>query len=426
MSDVPSRKLQKLETIQASTKISRDFYIGSIKVLNNTYLPKWSGETQAGYDTRVASTKFVNMYAPVIESIAGLVTKKNPTVQGYESIDTKNIDLKNNTLEVFIKDTIKQSLIDGVVFTAAETSTKYNRAFLKNYTYENLYSFRYEDNTLTQIVFREKIEVEDGLFGLKAVDRFIVFRVGGGELWYSEAEGEDPVKKDEWTNSLPEIPVTATITGKTLSVYEIIPKFLDIALLNNVHLNLSSNLANVLGVVGNPVPVFYGQTKEGSVTIGVKDALVFNDRQKEGFEYVEIEGAGVDKLQGDISDTEKQIDKLTFNMLVQDDSNTVIDAEQNQSKNSSFLSDVAAETESSFQKLLEWMILLENKTLSSDALFEMQKDFDLTMIDIKIAYDLLLAREMSRETFYHVLRNGKLPKDFNIEEENQNIESNIV
>lgn len=426
MSDVPSQKIQKLETIQSSTKISRDFYVGSIRVLDNTYLPKWSGETQAGYDTRVASTKFVNMYSPVIESIAGLVTKKNPTVQGYDNIETKNIDLKNNTLEVFIKETIKDSLIDGVVFTAAETSIKYNRSFLKNYTYENLYSFRYEDNTLTQIVFRESIEKEDGLFGLKNVDRFIVFKIGGGEVWYSEAEGEDPTKKDEWSNTLKEIPVAATITGKTLSVYEIIPKFLDIALLNKVHLNLSSNLANVLGVVGNPVPVFYGQTKEGGVTIGVKDALVFGDRQKEGFEYVEIEGAGVDKLQGDISETEKQIDKLTFNMLVQDDSNTVIDAEQNQSKNSSFLSDVAAETESSFQKLLEWMVLLENKTVSNDALFEMQKDFDLTMIDIKIAYDLLLAREMSRETFYNVLKNGKLPKDFNIEDENQNIESDTL
>lgn len=426
MSDVPSQKLQKLQTIQSSTKISRDFYTGSIRVLNNTYLPKWSGETQAGYNTRVASTKFVNMYAPVIESIAGLVTKKNPTVQAYDNIDTKNIDLKNNTLEVFIKETIKDSLIDGVVFTAAETSIKYNRSFLKNYTYENLYSFRFEDNTLTQIVFKESIEKEDGLFGLKNVDRFIVFKIGGGEVWYSEVEGEEPTKKDEWSNTLKEIPVTATITGKTLSVYEIIPKFLDIALLNKVHLNLSSNLANVLGVVGNPVPVFYGQTKEGGVTIGVKDALVFGDRQKEGFEYVEIEGAGVDKLQGDISETEKQIDKLTFNMLVQDDSNTVIDAEQNQSKNSSFLSDVAAETESSFQKLLEWMVLLENKTVSNDALFEMQKDFDLTMIDIKIAYDLLLAREMSRETFYNVLKNGKLPKDFNIEDENQNIESDTL
>lgn len=424
--NTPNTKLQKLQNIQAKTKISRDFYIGSIAVLNNTHLPKWSGETEAGYKTRISSTKFVNMYAPVIDSITGLVTRKNPTVKNYDKLDLKNIDLKNNTLEVFIKDTIKNSLIDGVVFTAAETTQEKNRSFLKNYTFEQLYSFVIENNTLKQIVFREKIEQRDGLFGLNELDRFIVFKQGGGEIWYSQELKGEVKKQDEWTNSLQEIPVAATISGKTLSNFEVIPKFLDIALLNSVHLNMSSNLANVLSVIGNPTPCFFGQVKEGVLSIGVKDALVFTDRQKEGFEYVEIEGKSVDKLQEDLKETEKQIDKLTFNMLVNEESKTVVDAEQNQSKNTSFLSDVAAETESSFQKLLEWMLLLENKTQENDALFEMQKDFDLTIIDLKIAFDMLMAKEMSRETFYKILKDGKLPKDFSIEDENDKIDRETI
>lgn len=424
--NTPNTKLQKLQNIQAKTKISRDFYIGSIAVLNNTHLPKWSGETEAGYKTRISGTKFVNMYAPVIDSITGLVTRKNPTVKNYDKLDLKNIDLKNNTLEVFIKDTIKNSLIDGVVFTAAETTQEKNRSFLKNYTFEQLYSFVIENNTLKQIVFREKIEQRDGLFGLNELDRFIVFKQGGGEIWYSQELKGEVKKQDEWTNSLQEIPVAATISGKTLSNFEVIPKFLDIALLNSVHLNMSSNLANVLSVIGNPTPCFFGQVKEGVLSIGVKDALVFTDRQKEGFEYVEIEGKSVDKLQEDLKETEKQIDKLTFNMLVNEESKTVVDAEQNQSKNTSFLSDVAAETESSFQKLLEWMLLLENKTQENDALFEMQKDFDLTIIDLKIAFDMLMAKEMSRETFYKILKDGKLPKDFSIEDENDKIDRETI
>jgi hypothetical protein len=196
--------------------------------------------------------------------------------------------------------------------------------------------------------------------------------------------------------------------------------------MNKVHLNLESSLANVLGVVGSPVPVFYGQTSENSVTIGVKDALVFADRQKEGFEYVEIEGASVGKLQEKIKETESQIDKLTFNLLMNDNSQTVIDAQQKQSKNTSFLSDIASECESKFERLFKFMLELENKTISKDANFEMQKDFDATYINLEIAFKALLAGQMSRDTFYTVLKTGRLQKDFDIDTENEKIEKDLV
>jgi hypothetical protein len=425
MSDTPNNKIQKLQNVHSYTKLSKDFYIGAIRVLTQTYIPKWKGEDEA-YDIRLATTKFVNLYSPIIDSIVGMVTKKKPTIKSYDSINLEDIDLKNNSIYAFIKSTIKQSLIQGLVFTAVETDTGKNRSYAKNYKYDQLCSYKIKNNVLTQIVFKETIEVEVGKFGAKEQYRYTVFSVGGGSIWYSDSENEVLTEKGTWENSLKEIPIIATITGKELSEYEVIPKFYDIALMNKVHVNMNSNLANILNVVSNPVAMFFGELKEGILTIGVKDALVFKDKKTEGAEYLEAKGYGIAKIQGDIKETELQIDKLTFNMLVSDDSKTTIDAKQNQSKNTSFLNDVALEVESNFIKILNWMLELENKQIPSDATFEMNKDFDLVLMDIETAYKLRMANEISRETFYYVWKNGKLPKDFTIESENQKIERDTI
>ena len=72
------------------------------------------------------------------------------------------------------------------------------------------------------------------------------------------------------------------------------------------------------------------------------------------------------------------------------------------------------------------MLELENKTIPTDANLDMQKDFDATFINIEIAFKALSAGQMSRATCYEVLRTGKLLKDFDITQENKQIESDLV
>jgi hypothetical protein len=425
--DLPNVKFLKLKEITTQTKICEDFYIGAVKVLNKNYLPQWSGEKDAGYKTRIASTTFVNMFAPVVDSIAGLVTKQQPTIVGFDDLDLKNVDLKMNDINTFIKTTIKKSITSGVCFVSAETNKVLNRSFLKRYEYKDLYSYFVEDNMLKQIVFREVIEVQNGSFGVQEQERFIVFKIGGGEIWYSKDGKDGELKKqDEWSNSLKEIPVVSIITGKILTPFEIVPKLLDIAIMNRVHLNMQSNLANVMAKVGNPIPMFWGTFNDEIVVLDGNSALLFGDKQKEGAEYLEIEGLSVDKLIQTIKDAESQIDKLTFNLLLNDNSQTVIDAEEKKAKNTSFLSDIANECDIKFEKLLLWMMELENKNVSSDASFEMLKDFNATYVSIETAFKALSAGQMSRETFYDILKTGKLPKDFDIAKENEKIENDIV
>jgi hypothetical protein len=428
MINTPETQLKKLTNIISKTQICGDFYIGAIKVLNKTYLPIWNGENETAYSERVASTSFANMYAPVVDGLTGLVTKKEPIAKGFDNIDLKNIDLKHNDLASFIKRTIQKSITNGISFVSAETNTTLNRAYLKRYDYKNLYSYKEQNGFLTQIVFKDTIEVADGEFGLMEQERYIVFKIGGGEIWYADADGKDTAvkKQSEWVNTLKEIPIVPVITGKILTPFEIVPKLLDIAILNKVHLNLESNLSNVLGIVGNPVPMFFGTFTEDKVVFGVKDALLFTDKKTEGAEYLEIKGTSIGEIQKKINLTETQIDKLTYSMLINEDSKTVIDAQQKQSKSTSFLSDIAYESEIKFTKALEFIVLLENKALPKDASLEVQKDFDKTIIDLDIAFKTLQAGDMSRETFYTILKTGVLPKDFNAEDENSKIESDVT
>lgn len=422
MADKPNVKLTKLENATANGRICGDFYKGALNVLTETYLPKWTGETDAGYKTRLATTAFVNMFAPVVDGLAGMVIRKEPIVTGYSNIE--DIDLNKNELQVFIKECIKKSITDGVVFVSVETNSELNRAFFKRYTYENLYSYYMADGILKQIVFKEILEVQDGEFGISEQERYIMFKIGGGSVWYQKEGEADLKQQEEWSNTLTVIPVLPIVTGKEITAFEYVPKLLDIANLNKVLLNLESNLANVLGAVGNPIPVFFG-TFEDKVTLGVKDALLFEDKSKQGFEWVEVKGEGISALDKQIKKVEDNIDKLTFSMLLNTDSNTIIDAHEKQSKNTSFLSDVAMEVEGTFKKLLGYMTELENKTVTEDMKFEMQKDFDTIVVDMKIAFDMLQAGDMSRQTFYEIMQTGKFPKDFDIEVEKQRIESDV-
>jgi hypothetical protein len=148
----------------------------------------------------------------------------------------------------------------------------------------------------------------------------------------------------------------------------------------------------------------------------VHDALIFANRQEEGFEWAEIEGEGVSKLQEQSKAIASGIDKLSFSMLLKEGSNTVIDAQESSSKSSSFLTDIAVELESGFNKLYEISALMQGDTLADDAGIEFKKDFDDVLFSddqLKLMMDLVLADQLSRETLWNKLKvAGILPKDF--------------
>lgn len=430
MSDTPDKKLKKLEEMhKKAVNVCRDFYRGSISVMNTTYLPMWVGESKEAYNTRIESTAFPNFYAPIVSSLAGLITKKEPVVEGFDSFNLDDVDLQGTSLIGFIKQICLSSIVAGIEFVAVQSKIntgEVGKVYFKRYKYESLISYVIEKDVVIQIVFKDILEKREGKFGVEELERYIVFNVGGGEIWYDGDDGQGMRVQDTWENDLKEIPVVGIITGKELSKFEIVPKLYDIAMLNKVSLNFESKLANVLSVVGNPVPVIYGKHSDKGLTIGVRDAITFEDKKKEGFEYVEIQGGGVSKLQEKIESVNITIDKLSFSLLQKNDSRTVVDAQETQSKNTSFLTDVAVELEVKINRLYQFAAELSNTTLPTDTKIVFKKDFDDVLFSnaqLKLLHELVSAGDLSRETFWDKLKVANiLPKDFDASAERDRLE----
>ena len=427
MADSPDKKLLKLKNIEAPGKICEDFYIGEYKVRNEKYLPKYHGETTEDYNLRSTSTEFMNMYAPILEGIVGLVTKKDPELEGLDIDDFKNLDLQHNGLAKVIQNAATASLNKGISFVVAMTHTDNKTIFTKQFDYHDLYSYEIVDRELVQIVFKETTEKKKGKFGLEVQERFLVFEIGKGSVWFKDSPDGDIKEKPEmaWTNTLDKIPVISIITGKVLSDFEIIPKLYDIARMNMVHFNREGNIANLINVCSNPIPVIYGDIGSDGLNVGPSRALKFTNKIEEGFEYVEVTGESMSIIQKKAEKSEQNIDKLTFDLLNKNESKTVIDAEETRSKNTSFVKNFSDELETKFNILLGFILELSPNMNSSKFKLTMKKDFDKEIINIELAKSAMDSGDMSRETFYVVLRTGQLPKDFKIEEENDRINKEL-
>lgn len=427
MSDTPDVKLDKLEEACKHVQICRDFYEGSTRVMTEGYLPKWTGETKEGYDVRLAMTAFPNFFNPVVDGLTGMITKKEPAMTDLDEFNLNDVDMRGTGLTSYIKQVCASALVAGIEFIAVESNEEENRAYFKRYSYEDLMSYHVEGDVITQLVFKDTIEVPKGKFGIEKRERYVVFRVGGGDVWYDDGNGLGI--KDSWENNLDVIPVSSIKIGREKSLYEVTPKLVDVALLNKVALNLESQLANVLSVVGNPVPVFYGEPDDDGVSIGVKDALVFEDRQTQGFEYIEVTGNGVNLLEGKLKTVAETIDKMSFNLLQKNKSATVIDAQENQSRSTSFLSDVATELENKFNRLLRWWSEIEGIPMTEEAGLDFKKDFDDVLFSdsqLKLLHDLVSTGDLSRETLWDKLKvSNILPKDFDPEIERERIEVEV-
>jgi hypothetical protein len=430
MPSTPDKTLPKLKLIHRKIKICRDFYEGAIRVVTRDYLKKWDRETTKAWELRINSTPFPNLYSPIIMTLTGLITKKDPDIEQFTDLPMDNIDGKGDSFANFVKQVCESSIVAGVEFVSAESNLETNEVFLKRYRYEQLVTYQIEGNKLINIVFKEKLEVPDGAFGVREVERYIVFKIGGGEVWYDD-DGNGVKLKEEWVNTLTDIPVVTVRTGEEVSHFDFIPRFYDIVDLNRVILNQKTQLANILLVMSNPIAVFYGNIDdEDQMNVGVQDALVFQDKSKEGLEFVEITGAGVTKLQDEIEKSIEAIDRISFGMLQKDSANTVIDAQENQVKSSSFLSDVAEELEVKFNRLLEFMALLSNKTPNMSEPLLFKKDFDDVLFSdqqLKMLNEMLAAGNLSRETFWQKLKTANLlPKDFDAEKEKELIGMDVV
>ena len=286
----PKNPLPKLlPKFQNSNKIVRDVFNGYDEVMNETYLPRWNGEDFTDYQKRLKGTTFTNFVYPIVDSLAGLVTRKPPTPINSD-FDFSDIDGNGKSLHSFSKQIIKDSLIDGVSFVRLLSDS--SKITFSCFKYSQLISYKIKQNKFVQMVFKEEVEVEKGQFESETLTRYLVYTPFGGELWYADKNGEQK-KQEEWKNNLGYIPIFPIVSGKREKGLLIKSRLLDMAYLNVNHLNQNTNLSHILGIISNPIPIFYGAKTETDIKLNVTNGLRFDDKEAEGMEWVEVQGHGV-------------------------------------------------------------------------------------------------------------------------------------
>lgn len=419
-------KLEKLENLEPILKKCNDLFLGEAKIFNETYLPKRFQESEEGYKARLANTEFIGYFSSIIKEIVGLVTKKDPVVFGFEKFDLTNLDFDKNDLNSFVKKLTLYSLIDGICFVSVKTNLVLNKVYFKIHRYIDLMSYAFNEGDLEQIVFKEIVEVPAADFGLEIRERYLAFTKEGGEIWFDDGGGL--AKQEEWKNSLEELPISFVLTGKEITKFEIIPPLYDLAELNFTMLNLSTQIANIANLISSPVAVFFGKIIDDrrDFQVGGKNALVFQDKTTEDFKYVSADSTGISALFIRYKQIADSMDKISFSLLTNDTSKTIIDAQQNQLKNTAFLSSVAIELESKINILFKHFAAVSNVSLKEDAYIEFQKDFsDILVSDsqLKLLHELVKEGKLALETYWAKLKSlNILAKDFDPEVELSRLE----
>ena len=426
-------------------KLVNSVYRGIRDIKTKTYLTQYDLEEDSKYLERLESATLYNFVKKSVDNLSSVIFRKSLKVDYKVKNEKfiKNIDGKGSSLNQFSKEIAKESLKDGLVYIwvdsqRVDSAISINnidsvQPYLKLVKRENVLSKKisFENGiaVLDQIVFQQIITVSKNEDEFETEDKniYIVLNKFGGEIWAKKEKKENEYEKiDGWVNELGIVPIIPIYSAKTGFLEADIP-LLDLSYMNIKHFNAQSNLDSILRLAAVPVPIIYTdneydkeQLKKEGLTIGVNKALSFSDKSKEGFEFVEIQGGSIDKLEANLDKVEESMDKMALSVLASTSFNTATEAKIADSNSNLFLMDLAISIEDGLNAAFKIMELYLDMKL--DILITINKDFDSLGLDAQtIDKYIALKREglISIDTLWDELIKGEILNisDYDVEKQ---------
>ncbi|HBW9953523.1 TPA: DUF4055 domain-containing protein, partial [Klebsiella pneumoniae] len=125
----------------------------------------------------------------------------------------------------------------------------------------------------------------------------------------------------EWATSRNDITLVTLYTKRT-GFMRGSPPLLNLALLNIKHWQSQSEQDNILHVARVPLLVAYGLADGETLTIGASSATRFDDRQRQGLEYVEHTGAAIEAGETSLEKLEDQMRQAGAKLLRAENTST--------------------------------------------------------------------------------------------------------
>jgi len=288
-----------------------------IRKRHRKYLPQMPREQDESYDNRLATSVLAPLYIRIERLLAGMLTRKPVRLNEVSERVTEDlfdVNLQGDDLTSWTFETSKIMLRYGHVGVLVDAPTGgTGRPYWITYSPREILGWRTElvdgQQKLTQLRLLEKVTVPDGDYGEKEVDQVRLLTPGAFEVHQKGKQGKY-VKVDEGTTSLDYIPFAIAYANK-VGFLESRPPMQDIAELNLLHFQKSSDFDNQLRISAVPMLCLFGfpQASE-EVSAGPGEAIAFPEGARA--EFVEIKGQSFQYQSQRIKDIEAQINNLAL------------------------------------------------------------------------------------------------------------------
>lgn len=446
---------------------SRDCYRGTdavkgnehagYKGLDETYLPKLSGQDNSEYKNYKLRALFYASMARTVTALVGAIDRKPPEVKGADHLEefSKDVTGTGVSLTEFLKELETEIMISGRVIVCIDRmNTENNRPYLiwyKNEDCINWFTQEYSefDKQMNRVVFRESYykPSEDNPYQQIACDRYREFvKDDAGHvtvnIWTPEsvAEGYASHKANyEITQTynvhnrgkalgfLPVVPIVSE--GSPLEVPK--PPLIDLVDVNLSHYRNSADYEHGLHWTALPTPWFSGLNDRGTqISLGSGAAIALPDpSSKAGF--LEFTGTGLKAILDSMKHKEKLMSSLGARMLsggTMDQSTSAEVAKINVSGEVAALRNIAKSMSRGITRLLKMVSYWEGKPVE-DLQVHLNEDYiDATLpaADVTALVAAYQAGAMSLDSLLWNLDQGeRLPMSRTVEEEMALIEGDM-
>jgi hypothetical protein len=314
------------------------------------YLPQHPKEDAQDYLIRARRPTFYNAFGRTVRALAGAPFSQPSTSEGVpaeiQTLYDDDIDNQGTAGDAFVRHTFQDALTTGLagIFvgmpvletapgrepTRADELDAGLRPYWTMVRMDDICSFRpvVENGAalLSQLSFKDRIQMPDGDYGVQIVDQVRVLRrlpaVPGATdtpvvLWETWER-----QKDKWVSvgngelpSVTEIPF-AQIYTERVGFMDATPPLLDLANINLLHYQMWSDLAHAAHIANVPF-LFGGGFPAEELQIGPNRAIIIPSGKTDEvwLRWLETTGASLGSTRAILADLEEQMAHLGLGML---------------------------------------------------------------------------------------------------------------
>lgn len=411
------------------------------------WLPMEPAEDHRDFAIRLQRAIFFNAFERTLHSLVGLVFRKDPQLAEDNPPRLnelwENIDNAGTHGAVFSKEVFTAACKYGHAFiyvdmppplapgaTLADERAANRRPYWVQYSPDQAVSWRVEtvagQTRLAQIVFEERTLEAAGVYGEQPVTRYRVLRPGLWELWreVTEQNGQvDYVLENAGASSLLEIPVAICYARKT-GLLTSKPPLIDLALINLAHYQKYSDLSTYLHISSRPILWFRGRDVNQKIA-AIGPYTFFDVDSSNGLvDFAETTGAALGAAREDLIHLEKQMAVLGLSLLAGNKpiEQTATESMLEHVKEESDLATAARSLQDALELALSFTAQYEGLEAGSVELGSTSEELTLTPDEMRVWIEAA-DRVFSKSTIYDVFkRAGKLPEDFDDDEESMELE----